>query len=100
MAEQADPPVVLVTPTVMDGTVVRWYRDVAAAEQYRPVLSASRNGVTVHAEYLTSIPDAWVDDARRTHTTLSRNRVADLRHLATHRHQHVPNGPLVEVNDG
>jgi hypothetical protein len=93
-------PVVMVFPTIMDGTVVRWYRTVAAAENHRPVLSASRNGVMVHAEYLTSIPDAWVDSAKTTYMRLERDRNADVRHLATHRNQGPSNGPIAEVSSG
>lgn len=45
MGPVADDVVVLVFPTVMDGTVVRWYRDVRSAMYGGEIASASRNGV-------------------------------------------------------
>lgn len=92
-------PVVIVTPTVMDGTVVRWYRSVAAAEQVRASLSASRRGVAVHAEFLTDIPSAWVEQAVQAHQALAANPRADLSGLATH-HRKFMNGPIVPVGEG
>lgn len=93
-------PVVTVTTTVMDGTVVRWHRDVQAAQTMRPVLSACREGVLVHGGYLTAIPDEWVAAARQAHELLARNPHADLSHLATHRHRGPSNGPLEPVGKG
>lgn len=90
-------PVVTVTATVMDGTVVRWHRSVSAAEIHRPTVSASRNGVMVHGEYLTDVPPEWIEAATKAYEQLRRARRADLTHLATHRHQGVLNGPLVPV---
>ena len=90
-------PVVIVTTTVTDGTVVRWHRDVRAAELHRPVLSASRNGVAVHAEYLTCIPDEWVDAAKRAHKMLRDVRGANLGHLATHHVRGLGAGPVEPI---
>ena len=42
--------VVTVTPTIMDGTVVRWFTGLEAAERCRPFLSASRYEVITHVE--------------------------------------------------
>ena len=91
-------PVITVTPTVMDGAVVRWYRSLHAAQHHRPTLSASRDGVTVHARFLTDIPDQWIDAAKRAHRTLADVHGADLDYLATHRHRGVLNGPLEPVS--
>ena len=76
-------PVITVTPTVMDGQVVRWYRSETAAENACEVLSASRNGVMARG-YLTEIPDEWIAAAKDVYETLRSNRDADARHLATH----------------
>lgn len=76
--------VVTVTPTIVDGAVVRWY---AAPQhdggQHRELCSASRNGVRVHHQV-----DGWQDviaAAGDVHEQLQRDRHADLSHLATHR---------------
>lgn len=95
-------PVITVTMSV-DGQVVHWHQTVSAATNHRPTISASRNGVAVHAEYLTNIPEDWVTAAKTAYNELRRNRQADLRHLATHRHGHgLMNGPLepVEKEEG
>lgn len=94
-------PVVIVTHTIMDGQVARWYRSVDAATIHRATLSASRNGVMVPSdEYLTDIPEAWQAAAREAHAELSGDRDADVRRLATHRHKGVCNGPIVPVEGG
>lgn len=91
-------PVVTVNATIMDGQVARWYRTVADAQNMSPVLSASRNGVMVHASYLTGIPDEWVAAAKAAHRELVASRSADVRRLATHRNEGFGNGPLVPVS--
>ncbi len=93
-------PVVTVTATVMDGQVARWHRTVEDAQNVNCVLSASRNGVVVHAEFLTGIPDEWVVSAKAAHRELAARRDADVRRLATHRHDGFPNGPPVPVPPG
>lgn len=90
-------PVITVTHTIMDGQVARWYRSVDAATHHSPVLSASRNGVMVHAEYLTNVPQEWVDAATAAYRELATDRNADVRSLATHRNRGVMNGPLEPV---
>ncbi len=92
-AETAIPPhdgrVVTVTPTIMDGLVVRWYRDLDAAQAggaIASMASASRNGVLVHG-YLHEVPERVLAEARRAHRLLSERRDADdeVRAMATHR---------------
>lgn len=92
-------PVITVKATIMDGTVVRWHRNLNAAEIHLPTLSASHNGVMVHGEYLTDVPDTWITAAREAHETLRADRDADMTHLATHRNRGFPNGPLVPVEE-
>lgn len=92
-----DKPVITVTATVMDGVVIRWHHAVSAAETFRPAVSASRKGVAIHAEYLTDVPPEWVNAAMQAYETLRCAPRADMKHLATHRHSVVPNGPLVPI---
>lgn len=96
MTDQA---VITVNTTIMQGTCVRWYRDVGQAANHRPVLSASREGVAVHAQYLTSIPETWVAAAKRAHQQLARDRQADMSRWATHVNRGPSNGPLVPVQE-
>jgi hypothetical protein len=72
--------VCVATPTVMDGTVVRWYADLAAHERGEEVASASRNGVRLAEDVHPRIRDA----AEAAHRELARNRDADVRHYTTH----------------
>lgn len=79
--------IVTVTPTIMDGTVVRWYYDetpLAELSSHQPQVSASRHGVLVHA-YLHTLPDGLLTLAQDVCRQLQRDRDADVRHLATHR---------------
>ena len=76
--------VVIVTPTIMDGTVVRWYRDADAVAYGAELLSASRNGVMVLAHcYLHQIPPAWIEAASAAYEELKAAR--SVSGLATHR---------------
>ena len=75
--------IVISYPTVMDGTVLRWYRDETAAEHGIEAMSASRNGVQVHA-FLHQIPDEDLANARAAHAAL-RDRSGSVTHLVTHR---------------
>lgn len=71
--------IVTVTPTVQDGTVVRWYSakgDIPLAE----IASASRNMLLVLDETPVDVRDA----AEAAHRELSKKRDADMRHYATH----------------
>lgn len=92
--------VITVKATIMSGTVVRWYRTVGDAEHQQPVLSASREGVAVHASYLTQIPELWVLDAKRAFEQLHQDRNADMSSWATHQPRKVSgfrSGPLDPV---
>jgi hypothetical protein len=73
-------PVVLVVPTIQDGTVVRWYRDLLAARNGRAWATASRNGVVVEFA-----PRALAEAAYDAHELLAADRNADMSGLATHR---------------
>ena len=99
--------IVIVTPTIMDGAVVRWYRahDVTGLNATRrqaipgeAVLSASCNGVKVRA-YLHEVEEA-LPAARAAYETLRADRNADVSHLATHRWAGPFDDQLVEVTRG
>lgn len=92
-------PVVTVTATIMDGTVVRWHRSLSAAECHAPTVTASRNGVMVPNGYVTDVPPEWMQAATQAYEKLRRAPRADMKHLATHRHNIVANGPLVPVEE-
>jgi len=66
-------------PTIMDGTVVRWYADEDGEQQ---IASASRNAVEF---YVDDVPADVRDAAQAAHSELARRRDADVRHYATHR---------------
>ena len=87
--------IVTVTPTIMDGTVVRWYGSLEAAENPAicGILSVSRNGVMGGGGYIT---EADWSAAAAVYAQLICNPRADLRHLATHRTKGL-RGPLVPV---
>lgn len=92
-------PVIEVTPTIQDGTVVRWYRSVEADRtSARLSLSASRRGVEIHSEYLTDIPEEWIVRAKEAYAVLVKDRNADLSAWATHRRRGLL-GPLEAISD-
>jgi hypothetical protein len=74
-------PVITVTPTITDGTVVRWYPSLDAAKRHDPVASASRNACVVDGD----VPEEWIRAAEQAHARLSADSDADMSHLATHR---------------
>lgn len=74
--------IVTITPTVMDGTVLRWYDTDAADDTGRPVMSVSRNRVEVYDK--DRIDPAAARAAAESHAELKRNRLADVRRYATH----------------
>lgn len=79
--------IVTVTPTIMDGQVVRWYRDSLALDDIlsaEPVVSASRNGVLIGG-YLHQVPADVLALAQDVHANLARDRNAPVQQLATHR---------------
>lgn len=87
--------VVTITPTIMDGTVLRWYPSLASAERDPrfAIASASRNAVEF---YTDNVHPRIRDAAQAAHRELSANRNADVRHYATHQHEAMF-GPLVPV---
>lgn len=89
-------PVVLVN-RFGDETVVRWFKDLWSAERNHVILSATEKGVRVYGAYLHEIPDAWLDNASAAYQSLSKDRHADVSHLATHRNRGPMNGPLVAI---
>jgi hypothetical protein len=96
----APPAVVVATPTMMDGLVLRWYRDVGTAERSaRELVSASGNGVLLNGDaYLHDIPAAWIADAQRAHEMIEHGQRDRAREqFATHKHARVFSGELSEV---
>ncbi len=73
-------PVVIVYPTVMDGTVVRWYSSASAAEYGSEMASASRNGVCVDMA-----PREIAMAAYDVYDKLKAHDQPDMSGLATHR---------------
>lgn len=84
--------IVTVTPTIMDGTVVRWYAGEDAEDRGEELASASRNRAIV----ADGAPDSLRCTAESVHAELRRNRNADLSYLATHRRERLF-GPLVPL---
>lgn len=84
MSDNEDETVVLVTPTIEDGTVVRWYVHEAAAENCCEYMSASRNGVLVKT-YLHKVPEGQLLAAQAAYELMRRDRNADVSDMATHR---------------
>lgn len=72
--------IVTITPTVMDGTVLRWYD--ADDDAGQPVMSVSRNRVSVLEQDRVSPGD--VRAAAEAHAALKADRYADVRSYATH----------------
>jgi len=91
--------IVTVTSTIMDGTVVRWYRTLPDAQIHRPILSVSRAGVRVHDVYLHEVPDEALAIAQDAWAVLRRDPRHDVRYLATHVNRGPSNGPLVPVEE-
>jgi hypothetical protein len=89
-------PVVVATPTVMDGMVVRWYRSMAAAERHQESVSASRHRVSVHDDDYQTLPPEWALLATDVHRQLARDPGANVDHVVTHR-QGLIQGQLVPV---
>lgn len=83
-------PYITVTPTVMDGTVVRWFTNQRDMDRCQAAISASRRGVLSDG-YIT--PELF-DPAWAAHLALKAG--VDVEHLATHRHQGIT-GPFVPV---
>lgn len=98
------PIIVTVTPTIMDGAVVRWYASVNAAECGDPIASASRAGVLVTG-YLHEVPAAVMAQANEAFEILrdrdGRRGAPELVYpMATHRKRGLF-GPLERIeSDG
>lgn len=77
--------VVLTTPSVVDGPVIRWYpSESEAAELFdRPIVSASAHGVRINC-WLHDLPDGLLETARWWWQVLRVNKDADISRLATH----------------
>ncbi|MFD6565362.1 hypothetical protein [Micromonospora profundi] len=91
--------IVTVTPTIMSGTVVRWYHDNDDLDRLpgiEPVASASRDGIRVGV-YLHDVPAEVMQAAEEVHETLRRDPDADLSHLATHRKRGGLGGPYEPI---
>lgn len=90
-----------VTPTIQDGTVVRWYRSEIAAETGKVMISASRNGVEI-GQHLTNgqVPTDVLAKAEEAHAVLAGGGSSDqLVDWATHRRERTFGGPLVPVSE-
>lgn len=70
--------IVTLTPTVLDGIVLRWYPIEDAAGQ--PAVTVSRNRIEVNADVDLTVRE----NATAAFRELSRNPTADVRHYATH----------------
>ena len=88
--------IVTITPTVMDGTVLRWY---AADDDTgrHPVMSVSRNRVSVLDKDRVTAQAAAA--AAEAHAALKADRYADVRGYATHARLH-PGRALVPLKAG
>lgn len=79
-------PVVIAAATVIDGTVLRWYRNIVLADHGGPLISASRRGVSIHTTYLHEVPAGWLEDAQRAYELLrDRHEERARAEMATHR---------------
>jgi hypothetical protein len=92
------PPVVVATPTIMGGLVLRWYRTADAWKRSAETVSASRNGVSIHCEYLHQVPAGWLEDAQEAHRLLAAGRDEQARDaVATHRPTQMFGGELEPI---
>ena len=100
---QTNTMVVTVTATVMDGSVVRWYSSLTSAEcRDEPVVSASRNGVSVNT-YLHLVPHEVMAQANEAFEILRdsyggyRGTPELVQRMATHRRRALGASELVPV---
>ena len=94
------PAVVVATPTVMGGLILRWFRTASAAQggEALALATASKSGVTLNGNsYLHDIPAAWIADAQRACEMLQHGQEDRAREMATHQHARVFSGELSEV---
>lgn len=91
---------VTVTPTIQDGTVIRWFRSDGAMDRCEPVVSASRKAVIVHRYDIETTVDReelnhLVDWALGWQVRIKMGE--KMSHLATHEREHTFGGKWVEV---
>lgn len=87
----------LAFPTVMDGLVLRWYRDETAAQIGDEILSASRNGVLVKG-HLHTVPAEALAKANEAFEILRDNGPRQLAaQMATHRRKSVMSREIVPI---
>jgi hypothetical protein len=73
--------IVIDFPTMMDGTVVRWYHSVGAAKASESIISASRNAVIATGEITPEVfSAAWA-----IHERLKADPCATVADVTTHR---------------
>lgn len=79
--------IIVASPTIMDGLVLRWYASEENARHIEPHVSASRNRVQVHID--TELSQDAVPDAEHAHALLrdgyDRN-YERVKAMATHDH--------------
>jgi ABC-type uncharacterized transport system permease subunit len=83
--------IVTLTPTILDGVVLRWYEN---ETDRKPVMSVSRNRIEVYADEVDPVAR---ENATAAFRELARNSTADVRHYATHvrtRHGLTPIGDV------
>lgn len=89
--------IVTVTPTIMSGTVVRWFTSLEAAERCRPFLSASRDAVITHVEGIVTPELRGL--ANEIYAALGNDDREAVKRLETHRRRGLT-GPMEEVVRG
>lgn len=97
--DTAPPAVVVATPAVTAGLVLRWYRNASLARYLDAALvSASRGGVMLNGgSYLHDIPAAWIADASYACEMLRHGQRDRAREFATHEHGKLFAGEIVEI---
>lgn len=98
--DTAPPAVVVATPTITDGLVLRWYRRIDVARYSdSAIVSASRQGVMLNGEsFLHTIPAAWITDAQRACEMLRHDQRDRAMELATHQRARAFSGDLTEIS--
>lgn len=89
---------VTVTPTIGDGTVIRWFTSDFTMERCDPIVSASRKAVVVHDLHVRSSADRAELDHLLDWAMAWQGRILNgerLTHLATHERDGLC-GPFVE----
>lgn len=71
-------PVVVVSTTGVDGTMVWWYPDQWSADRNHVLMTACSRGVSVHTRWLHEIPENWLDDAKEVYRLLRSDPGADV----------------------